>query len=109
VIGDIDANRGITDAPVGIGHAGDSAERDNVNGAVACPQSNSADREVLDPSCKTGDRDHVHCVLKQQEQAGNEILHKILRAEAYRDADDACASAATFLRPPKRTSRRREL
>lgn len=59
--------------------------------AVIVAQSNVSQRQVLDEPTDACDLDHVagpDLVLEQQEEAGEVILHELLRAEAHGNAED---------------------
>ncbi len=94
LVGHVDADGGIAGTAAGIGERRHRAEGNDVHRAVGGAQADGADRDVLDRARQSRHRDVVadlDGVLEQQKQAGDEVLHQLLRAEADGNADDAGA------------------
>ena len=77
-----------------VDHRRHRAERDDHDRAVLGAQPDRAHRQAFHHARLIADLHHVadlHGVLQQQEHAGDDVLHQLLRAEADRHADDAGA------------------
>ena len=65
-----------------------------MNRTVSGAEPDRAHRQILHRPRQARDGDQVadlHGVFEQQEHAGDDVLHELLRAETHSDADDAGA------------------
>ncbi|ETN73262.1 hypothetical protein NECAME_18421, partial [Necator americanus] len=91
---DLHLHRRIADAAIRVVHGRHRTERHGVERAVAAAQAHGADREKLDrarDACHRHPVAHLHGIFRQQEDAGDEVLHELLRAKAERHAEDTRA------------------